>query len=136
MIYVFMASTYTPLCLTIDNRYCGWGLLIVVWGCAAIGIAFKAIDFELKEWVSVLLYLVFGMLILSIIDPVMQWLPHSGVGFLYGGGSLYLIGVIFYLLEEYGPKAGAAHFHAVWHLFVIAGSFSHAWLMFRYVLYV
>ena len=136
MIYIFMASTYTPICLTIDNRLCGWGLLIVSWGLAVTGIIVKVIDLKIKEWVSVMMYVLFGLLILSAIGPVLQWLPKTGVGFLYGGGSFYLFGVIFYILEDYGPKKINSGFHAIWHLFVVAGSFSHAWLMLKYVLYV
>jgi hemolysin III len=136
MIYVFMASTYTPICLTIDNRQCGWTLFAVSWSFAVMGIIVKATNQKIKEWVSVTMYLLFGLLILSVIGPVLQWLPREGVGFLYGGGSLYLIGVIFYILEDYGPKKINSGFHAIWHLFVVAGSFSHAWLMLKYVLYV
>ncbi len=136
MIYLFMASTYTPICLTIDNRQCGWGLLAVSWGFAVTGMIIKAMDRKIKEWVSVLMYVLFGLLILSVIGPVLQWLPKEGVGFLYGGGSFYLIGVIFYMLEDYGPKKINADFHAIWHLFVVAGSFSHAWLMLKYVLFL
>jgi len=135
MIYIFMASTYTPICLTIDNRQCGWGLLIVSWGFAIAGVIIKATNLRIKEWVSVMMYVLFGLLILSVIKPVLHWLPQDGVGFLYGGGSFYLIGVIFYILEDYGPKKINADFHAIWHVFVVAGSFSHAWLMLKYVVY-
>jgi len=136
MIYIFMASTYTPICLTIDNRQCGWGLLAVSWVFAVTGMIIKATDRKIKEWVSVTMYVLFGLLILSVIGPVFQWLPMGGIGFLYGGGSFYLIGVIFYILEDYGPKKINFGFHAIWHLFVVAGSYSHAWLMLKYVLYV
>jgi hemolysin III len=136
MIYIFMASTYTPICLTIDNRQCGWTLLAVSWSFAVTGMIVKATNQKIKEWVSVTMYLLFGLLILSVIGPVLQWLPMEGVGFLYGGGSFYLIGVIFYILEDYGPKKTNSGFHAIWHLFVVAGSFSHAWLMLKYILYV
>ena len=136
MIYIFMASTYTPICLTIDNRQCGWGLLCVSWGFAVAGVIIKMMNIKIKEWVSVMMYVLFGLLILSIIKPVSQWLPQGGVGFLYGGGSFYLIGVIFYIFEDYESPRINSGFHAVWHLFVVAGSFSHAWLMLKYVLYV
>lgn len=136
MIYIFMASTYTPICLTIDNRMCGWGLLAVSWGFAVTGIIVKAAGIKMKEWISVVMYVIFGLLILSAIGPVLQWLPKDGVGFLYGGGFFYLIGVIFYVLEAYGPRKITVGFHATWHLFVVAGSFSHAWLMLKYVLYI
>ncbi len=136
MIYIFMASTYTPICLTIDNRVCGWGLLAVAWGFALTGVIVKAADMKIKEWASVMMYVVFGLLILSAIGPVLQWLPKDGVGWLYGGGSLYLVGVIFYVLEDYGPKKIKVGLHEIWHVFVVAGSFSHAWLMIKYVLYI
>jgi len=137
MIYVFMASTCTPVCLTIDNRACGWGLLAVARGCALAGIIVKATGVRIKSWASVMMYVIFGLLVLSVTGPVLQWLPTDGVGWLYGGGSLYLVGVIFYLMEKYPPKRIKFDLHAIWHLFVVAGSFSHAWLMMmKYVLYV
>ncbi|MBU1046731.1 hemolysin III family protein [Patescibacteria group bacterium] len=134
MIYIFMASTYTPICLTMDNRICGWALLGLVWMFALTGMVIKIKKIEIKEWASVAMYTVFGMLIILAINPIMQWLPKDGVGWLYGGGSFYLIGVIFFILEEYGPKRIYYGFHEIWHLFVMAGSFSHGWLMMRYVL--
>jgi hemolysin III len=136
MIYIFMASTYTPICLTIDNRLSGWVLLAISWSFAVTGIIIKMVNLKIKEWISVVMYVLFGLLILSVIGPVLQWLPKDGVALLYGGGSFYLIGVIFYILEDYGPKKINVDFHAIWHLFVIAGSFSHAYLMLKYILYI
>ncbi len=136
MIYIFMASTYTPICLTIDNRACGWGLLAVAWGFALAGVIVKAADINIKSWASVVMYIVFGLLILSATGPLLQWLPQDGIGWLYGGGFLYGVGVIFYILEDYGPKKINIGLHEIWHLFVVAGSFSHAWLMMKHVLYI
>lgn len=136
MIYIFMAGTYTPICLTIDNRACGWGLLAVAWCGAIAGIVIKAARIKIKDWVSLLLYVWYGLLIVGAIGPVMQWLPKTGMGFLFGGGMLYLIGVIFYILEDHGPKKMRINCHAIWHVFVIAGSSAHGWLMLKYILYI
>ncbi|WP_300671861.1 hemolysin III family protein [Desulfoluna sp.] len=136
MIYIFMGSSYTPICLTIDNRACGWGLLAVAWGFALTGVIVKGLDLQMKEWASVLMYVVFGLLLVSATGPLLQWLPQKGVGWMYGGGFLYLFGVIFYLLEDYGPRKIKAGLHETWHVFVVAGSYCHAWLMLKYVLYI
>ena len=47
-------------------------------------------------------------------------LTVKGMTWMLGGGIVYTIGIVFYLLDE-----RVAYFHGIWHLFVIAGSAAH-----------
>lgn len=41
-IYLLIAGTYTPFCLTVLNNWIGWTLFAIVWGSAILGIVVKA----------------------------------------------------------------------------------------------
>ena len=136
MIFIYMACSYTPLCLTVDNRILGWSLLTVVWTITVIGVVLKSLNFKIKDWISTMLYVLFGLLLLTPVYPISQWLSSDGMWWLYGGGSLYMIGVIFFVLDDYMKSPEWFGFHEIFHIFVLAGSFSHYWLMIKYVLYI
>ena len=59
-IYLLIAGTYTPFCLTVLNNWIGWTLFGVVWGSAILGIIVKAFYTGKKELLSTILYVVMG----------------------------------------------------------------------------
>jgi len=136
MIFIFIASAYTPIALTIDNRTCGISLLIAAWTFAIIGFGLKASNIKMNDWISTSLYIAMGGLIIFVIKPVMAWLPHSARGWLFGGGLFYLIGVIFFMLEDRIKNKYKFGMHETFHIFVMAGTFCNFWLLLRYVLYL
>ncbi len=136
MIFVYMACSYTPLCLTVNNHVLGWGLLTIVWLITVVGVILKSVNIKMKDWISTMLYVGFGLLLLVPIYPISQWLSFDGMWWLYGGGSLYMIGVIFFVLDDYVKSPEWFGFHEIFHIFVLAGSFSHYWLFLKYVLYI
>jgi len=136
MIFIFIAATYTPICLTIDNRIFGWTLFGIVWVFASVGIFIKATEVKIPEWISTSMYVVMGSLLLLGIKPLSAWLPYSGMWWLFGGGLFYLIGAVFFSLEDVLKKKYKFGMHEIFHLFVMAGTFSHFWLFLKYVLYI
>ena len=117
-IYLLIAGTYTPFLLVNLRGPLGWTLLSVVWTLAIAGILFKLWFVDRLPILSTLVYLSMGWLALIAIKPLIAAVPHSGLAWLLAGGALYSFGVVFYAKKI--PYA-----HAIWHVFVIAGSICH-----------
>ncbi len=119
-IYLLIAGTYTPFTLGVLRGSWGWSLFGVTWGLAVLGILAKTVFSSHGGVLSTCLYLAMGWLILIAVRPLFQALPSAGIAWLVAGGVAYTAGVAFYALDHrirYG--------HFVWHLFVVAGAFSH-----------
>jgi hemolysin III len=118
-IYLLIAGTYTPLVLVPLRGALGWSLFGVIWGCALIGIVFKIFFTGRFKAVSLISYLVMGWLCVGAIKPLFCELTTAGFVFLVAGGLCYSVGAIFYAWKSL-PWS-----HAIWHLFVLAGSLCH-----------
>ncbi|WP_040210436.1 PAQR family membrane homeostasis protein TrhA [Clostridium polynesiense] len=118
-IYLLIAGTYTPFCLTVLRGYVGWTIFGVVWGCTVIGIIFKAISIGKWDRLSTLLYILMGWIIIIAIKPLSSAMTPAGVTFLVLGGLAYTGGAFFYIKDKIRFN------HGIWHLFVIVGSVFH-----------
>ena len=137
MIYALIAGTYTPICLTLPQRGWGWSLLAIIWVVAVIGIILKATGASMgNRFVTIILYIGMGWLGAIALPVLIKALPKGGIVWLAAGGLLYTVGAIFYVLNRFVPRTRWFGMHEVFHVFVLAGSFSHFWVMFKYVLYV
>jgi hemolysin III len=119
-IYVFIAGTYTPFTLLGLRGAWGWSLFGVIWGLAVAGVVFKLFWIGRFPRVSTAIYLAMGWLIVVAAVPTIRALSPSILVWLFVGGMAYTVGTYFYHNERI-PYA-----HAIWHLFVLAGSVSHA----------
>lgn len=115
-IYLLIAGTYTPFTLLSLQGALGWTLFGVVWGLAILGILFKVFFIHRYEFVSLIFYVVMGWLIIIAIKPLIQSITMPGFLFLLSGGLLYTVGAVFYAWRR------IPYNHAIWHVFVIAGS--------------
>lgn len=118
-IYMLIAGTYTPFCLTALRGKFGWIIFGVIWASAAAGITLKAFFTGKKDKLSTLLYIVMGWLIVLSLKKLYLTMPFSGVVFLVLGGVLYTVGAFIYSKDNWPFN------HGVWHLFVIGGSVCH-----------
>ena len=127
-IYLLIAGTYTPFTLLSLRGGWGWSVFGVIWGLALLGIIYKI--FFIGRWrgVSVAIYLAMGWMCVIAFKPLIASLSAGGVLWLAAGGLAYTVGVIFY-----GWKTLPYH-HAIWHLFVMAGSTCHFFSVMFYVL--
>ncbi len=134
MIYVLIAGTYTPLCLIALRGVWGYSMLVIIWLIAALGIVLKVVWFNAPRWLSPLSYLLMGWLVVITIPQLIQTVSPAGIAWLAAGGLLYTVGAILYATKW--PKIPLKHFdfHAVFHIFILLGSFSHFILMFRYIM--
>lgn len=118
-IYLLIAGTYTPFCLGTLYGSWGWSLLGAVWGLAALGIAFKSMFTGRFERLSTGVYLGMSWMVLVAALPLWRALHRTGLTWLLAGGFFYTLGVAFYAWHR------LKFHHAIWHLFVLAGSLCH-----------
>ncbi len=127
-IYVLIAGTYTPFALiTLEGRL-GWIIFVVIWTLAVIGIIFKILYIGKYRLLSTLFYVMMGWLIVGVVKPLMASLPYYGLLWLLAGGIAYTIGAILYSNRKIKFN------HAIFHVFVLIGSFCHFMAIYFYVL--
>lgn len=118
-IFLLIAGTYTPFCLTALDGWVRWALLGAVWGFAVIGIVLKSTYTGRFEWLSVSIYILTGWLVIVAIKPIYESLSLTGFALLIGGGVAYTIGTFFYMSKR------IPYSHSIWHVWVLAGSVLH-----------
>ena len=126
-IYLLIAGTYTPFTLVTLEGPVGWSLFAVVWVLAAAGIVFQIFFVHRFKILATLAYLGMGWLVIFAIKPLVNAMPTGGLILVTAGGLVYTLGAVFYLLEKMPFN------HAVWHVFVLAGSTFHYFAVMRYV---
>jgi hemolysin III len=136
MIYILIAGTYTPICLLMLPERLGLLLLVSVWALATIGTAQKIVWMHAPTWASTALYLGMGWIAVLLIKPLLAVAPLAFFLWLLAGGLFYSLGAVVYALKWPRPstieRPRAFGSHEIWHLFVMAGSFSHFWAIFAY----
>ena len=118
-IYLLIAGTYTPFCLTVLRGWIGWTVLGIVWSCAILGAVLKAISIGSRVKLSTILYVLMGWVILIAIKPLYHEMPLNAFVLLIAGGISYTLGTIFFIRNQ------VKYNHSVWHVFVLGGSILH-----------
>jgi hemolysin III len=126
-IYLLIAGTYTPFVLVGLGGGWGWALFCVVWAMAAAGIVFKVFATGRFAVASTAAYVAMGWLGVVAIGPLVRSLPGAALAWLLAGGVAYTAGTFFYHRK-------IPYSHALWHVFVLAGSVCHFVAIGLYVL--
>jgi hemolysin III len=119
-IYLLIAATYTPFSVAYLRGPWWWALLATIWVVALLGFASKLFFAHRVEAVSIVSYVLLGWMPIVAAPALMQTLPMGAFWWMLVGGACYSLGTVFLHLDE-----RVRHFHAVWHLCVIAGSACH-----------
>lgn len=132
MIFVLIAGSYTPICTNILPLTRGLPLLMVVWGLAIAGIAFKLLWVTCPRWVSSVIYIGMGWSCLSVFPQLIEILSTKAFMLLLGGGLVYTIGGVLYALKlkklnTLSPVFGS---HEIFHVCVMIGTLMHFAFMF------
>ncbi len=127
-IYLLIAGTYTPFTLVTLNGPWGWSIFGVVWGLALAGALFKVWMTHRLRILGPIFYILLGWMIVVAIKPLLASLPMAGVLWLLAGGVFYTAGVGVYAWDRIPFN------HAIWHLFVLAGSACHYLAILWYVI--
>lgn len=131
-IYLLIAGTYTPIALITLHGPLGWVIFGIEWGLALTGtlmILTKPGDYNTGvSTFYVVSYAVMGWLFLIAIVPVMNNLPLMGTLWILIGGLCYTLGILFFKFIIF------PYHHLVWHLLVLAGTVSHFFAVFFYMI--
>lgn len=130
-IFLLIAGSYTPICVTVLEPSVGIPLLYVIYGIAGLGILFKLCWITCPKYVSSIMYIGMGWACLSVLPQIIHGLG-SGFWWLLAGGGFYTVGGVIYALKpNLFPKEESTGFgnHELFHLFVLAGSLCHYLLM-------
>jgi len=127
-IFLLIAGTYTPFTLVNLRGPWGWSLFGVIWALAVIGILFQTTMLRKGAVVSVAFYVTMGWVVVVAIKPMLSLVDTGGLVLLLLGGVAYTTGVVFYLWRQ------MPYNHAIWHVFVLAGSALHFFSILLYVI--
>ena len=126
-IYILIAGTYTPFALVTLNGTIGWVIFGITWGIAITGVVLKLYFTGRYDKISTIAYVLMGWIIVIAIEPLLNNLSEEGLSWLLAGGISYTIGAILYSMKKLKFN------HAIFHLFVLLGSFCHFISIFFYV---
>lgn len=132
-IYLLIAGSYTPLCLTVLRHSGGVPLLCAVWTLAVAGIALTIAKLSIPRWLTSAIYLFMGWLAIFAILPIYRALPTSGFFWLLSGGILYTVGGVLYAVKWPGRNNPRFGCHEIFHVFILLGSICHFILMYHVV---
>lgn len=96
MIFIYIAATYTPICIIVLKGYTGWLLLIAVWLVAIFGVIIKLFWINAPRWLSTLIYVLMGWLAVVFIYPLFNSLEIEALLWLFAVGFFYTVGAIIY----------------------------------------
>jgi len=119
-IYLLIAATYTPFALAYLRTGPWWLLFGAIWAVALIGFLSKVFFSYRVDSVSIWTYIVLGWMPVVSVPSILPQLPLAALWGMLLGGLCYSIGTVFLICDQKVP-----HFHAIWHLCVIAGSACH-----------
>lgn len=133
MIYVLIAGTFTPICLLVLEGSWKWGFFITIWTLAVVGIIKKFLWINAPRWLSTLFYLGMGWLTVFTFPTLLEKLPLAFLIWIAAGGLAYTLGAVIYGIQKPNPFPKWFGHHEIWHLFVLAGTFSHFWAIYKYL---
>ena len=122
-IYLLIAGSYTPFLVVLFPDKPEWSvwLLSFVWAVALVGISAAFViptGNPVKPKVSLAMYLGMAYSGLLVMRDAHARLPDSALALVIGGGVAYTAGVPLFVRNRNLD-------HAMWHLFVLAGSALH-----------
>ena len=126
-ILLLIAGTYTPFTLVSLRGPWGWTLFGIIWGLATVGIILETTRLRRFRAGLIALYVIMGWAVVAAVKPMMANVGSGGLWLLLSGGLAYTGGIVFYLWRR------LPYNHAIWHLFVLAGSILHYFAILLYV---
>ena len=124
-IFLLIAGTYTPFAVTLLDAHAAAVLLSLVWGAAALGVAFRVFWLGAPRWLYVPVYVAMGW-------SAVFWLPAFGrtggaavVALIVAGGAFYVVGALVYALRRPNPAPRSFGFHEIFHACTVLGFTAH-----------
>ena len=133
-IFLLIAGTYTPVCLTALRGVCGWVVFGIVWAIALAGIVFTICWIDCPRQLTAGIYLAMGWLSVVLVHPLWTSTGWRGLFWLALGGVLYTVGGILYALKWPGRNNPRFGCHEIFHVFIVLGSIAHFLMVYRVLL--
>lgn len=118
-IYYLIAGTYSPLMIAYLDKKTALVFLGIMWIIVLFGTFFKVFYVDRFRFVSVMMYVLMGWMIVFVLKPLLEVMPMSVFSWIVAGGISYSVGVYFYM------KSYKKYFHVIWHFFVLLGTIFH-----------
>ena len=125
MIVVFIAGTYTPICVALLHGTTRVALLSVVWGAAGLGVITSVAVPHAPRWVTVPLYVALGWAAVFVLPQILHGAGVAALVLLCAGGLLYSLGGVAYGLRRPDPAPGVFGYHEVFHLCTVIAAICH-----------
>ena len=119
-IYLLVAATYTPFSLAYLRTSVWWIFLVLIWAVALQGFLAKVLFAHRVEAPAIWPHVLIGGIPFISIPTLLGVISISALWWILVGVACYVVGLVFFVNDE-----RVRHFHAVWHVFVIAGSTCH-----------
>jgi hemolysin III len=126
MIFVFIAGTYTPICLLVLDAGTAWWVLAVTWGGAAAGVATRLAWHNAPRWLFGPMYLALGWVAVSVLPDLARSAPPAANALLVAGGLLYTVGALVFATRRPDPVPHVFGYHEVFHALTVAAAACHA----------
>ena len=127
-IFYLILGSYAPVCLITLLESSGLMIFICVLILALTGTLIKIFFFEKSQFLSLILYVLMGWLIILDLNNLFQLISTEARLLLIASGFSYTLGVVFYYFDS------IKYFHSIWHIFVLLGSTFHYLLVLLYVI--
>lgn len=127
-IFLLIAGTYTPFTLVSLRGPWGWSLFGTIWGLAVMGILLEVFLQQKYRFITIGLYVAMGWTIVIAVKPMLSSVAPGGMWLLLAGGLCYTLGIPFYIRKSMPFN------HAIWHVFVLAGSIFQFFSILLYVI--
>lgn len=124
-IFILIAGSYTPFCVLMFNGFWQWGLLVIIWTIAIIGVVVKIFFLKAPRWLNTAIYLIMGWLVVIASQEMLRTLQPGAIVLLAAGGIIYSVGAVIYATKIFDFAPGKFGFHEIWHIFVILGAAAH-----------
>ena len=95
-IYVMIACSYTPICISVVGGTVGWTVFAIMWAVAFAGSVYKIVAIGRYPRLSLALYLIMGWSVVFIAKPVYEHLSSLSLLLLLLEGLLYTSGTYFF----------------------------------------
>ncbi len=133
MIFLFIAGTYTPLCLIPLRGSVGWISFTIIWIMAIAGIFRKITGVREPLWMTYSVYLTMGWFAVMMLYPLFLTLSAWALFWLFCGGIFYTVGALIDIMEKPDPWPKLFGFHEIFHILVLLGSACHYWMIYKYI---
>jgi hemolysin III len=123
-VFLFIAGTYTPICLLLGGSE-GHALLAIAWIGAVLGVVLTVAWPGAPKPLMAGIYVALGWVFAPALAGLRVAMGGDGVRFLVVGGVAYTTGALVYALRRPDPLPRVFGYHEIFHLLVIVGAVCH-----------